>query len=149
VCPLMRLVPGVRGNTSGDRRWSDPVWKSTAIPPLPRPLPLAVSPAIVAGVMAQRQPKQPRFKSALPPQLAAVNLHAAGIDGGAEAHAERQRWTDPPGEGTSSERSTSTLTVHPAAPSILLVLVRDRHAAISPCRLPDYRTLHSEMPVKT
>jgi hypothetical protein len=48
-----------------------------------------------------------------------------------------------------SERSTSPLTVHPAAPSILLVLVRDWHAAISPCRLPDYRKLHSEMPVNS
>jgi hypothetical protein len=48
-----------------------------------------------------------------------------------------------------SERSTSPLTVHPAAPSILLVLVRDRHAAISPCRLPDYRKRHSEMPVNS
>ena len=48
-----------------------------------------------------------------------------------------------------SERSTSPLTVHPAAPSILLALVRDRHAAISPCRLPDYRKLHSEMPVNS
>ena len=36
--------------------------------------------------MAQRKPKQVRLKSALPPQLAAVNLHAAGIDVGAEAH---------------------------------------------------------------
>jgi hypothetical protein len=92
VWPLMRLVPGVRGDTSGDRRWPDPVWKSTATPPLPRPLPLAVSPVIVVGVMAQRQPKQPRFKSALPLRLAAVNLHAAGIDVGSEAHDERQRW---------------------------------------------------------
>jgi hypothetical protein len=65
------------------------------------------------------------------------------------AAAEPQRWTDPPGEGTSSERSTSPLTVHPAAPSILLALVRDRHAAISPCRLPDYRKLHSEMQVNS
>ena len=46
------------------------------------------------------------------------------------AAAEPQRWTDPPGESTSSERSTSPLTVNPAAPSILLALVRDRHAAI-------------------
>jgi hypothetical protein len=65
------------------------------------------------------------------------------------AAAEPQRWTDPPGEGTSSERSTSPLTVHPAAPSFLLALVHDRHAAISPCRLPDYRKLHSEMPVNS
>ena len=36
--------------------------------------------------MAQRTPKQARSKPALPPQLAAVNLHAAGIDVGAEAH---------------------------------------------------------------
>jgi transposase len=36
--------------------------------------------------MAQRKPKQAHSKSALPPQLAAVNLHAAGIDVGAEAH---------------------------------------------------------------
>ena len=36
--------------------------------------------------MARRKPQQPRSKSALPPQLAAVNLHAAGIDVGAETH---------------------------------------------------------------
>ena len=36
--------------------------------------------------MARRKPQHPRPKSALPPQLAAVTLHAAGIDVGAEAH---------------------------------------------------------------
>jgi len=36
--------------------------------------------------MAPRQPQPPRATSALPPQLAAVTRHAAGIDGGAEAH---------------------------------------------------------------
>jgi transposase len=36
--------------------------------------------------MARRKPQHPRSQSALPPQLAAVNLHAAGIDVGAEAH---------------------------------------------------------------
>ena len=36
--------------------------------------------------MARRQPQHPRSQSALPPQLAAVNLHAAGIDVGAETH---------------------------------------------------------------
>ncbi len=36
--------------------------------------------------MAHRQPPQPRSQSALPPQLAAVNLHAAGSAVGAEAH---------------------------------------------------------------
>ena len=36
--------------------------------------------------MAQRKQKQARSKTTLPPQLAAVNLHAAGIDIGAEAH---------------------------------------------------------------
>ena len=36
--------------------------------------------------MAHRKPQHPRSQSALPPQLAAVNLHAAGIDVGAEAH---------------------------------------------------------------
>jgi hypothetical protein len=36
--------------------------------------------------MAHRKPQQPHAKSALPPQLAAVNLHAAGTDVGAEAH---------------------------------------------------------------
>ena len=35
---------------------------------------------------AQRKPKSSRSKPTLPPQLAAVNLHAAGIDIGAEAH---------------------------------------------------------------
>jgi hypothetical protein len=36
--------------------------------------------------MPQRKPQHPRSQSALPPQLAAVNLHAAGIDVGAAAH---------------------------------------------------------------
>jgi hypothetical protein len=36
--------------------------------------------------MARRKPQHPRSQSALPPQRAAVNLHAAGIDVGAEAH---------------------------------------------------------------
>ena len=86
LCPLMRWVLGARGDTSGDRRWPDPVWKSTVRWPLPRPLSLALSPVIVEVVMAQRKPKLVRSKPALPPQLAAVNLHAAGIDVGAEAH---------------------------------------------------------------
>jgi hypothetical protein len=38
------------------------------------------------ATMARRQPQHPRSQSALPPQLAAVNLHAAGIDVGAETH---------------------------------------------------------------
>ena len=36
--------------------------------------------------MALRKQKQARSKTTLPPQLAAANLHAAGIDVGAEAH---------------------------------------------------------------
>jgi transposase len=36
--------------------------------------------------MAQRKQKTSRSKTTLPPQLAAVNLHAAGIDIGAEGH---------------------------------------------------------------
>ena len=36
--------------------------------------------------MAQRKQQRSRSTPALPPQLAAVNLHAAGIDIGAEAH---------------------------------------------------------------
>jgi transposase len=36
--------------------------------------------------MAHRRKLHPRSQPALPPQLAAVNLHAAGIDVGAEAH---------------------------------------------------------------
>lgn len=36
--------------------------------------------------MAQRKQKHSRSTSPLPPQLASVNLHAAGIDVGAEAH---------------------------------------------------------------
>jgi hypothetical protein len=35
--------------------------------------------------MARRKKSHPRTPSALPPQLAAVNRHAAGIDVGAEA----------------------------------------------------------------
>jgi transposase len=38
------------------------------------------------ATMAHRTPQQPRSTSTLPPQLAAVHLHAAGIDVGAEAH---------------------------------------------------------------
>jgi len=37
-------------------------------------------------MMAPRKPKATQATPALPPQLAAVNLHAAGIDIGAEAH---------------------------------------------------------------
>src|SRR5215470_7170055 len=37
-------------------------------------------------MMASRKPKAAQAPPALPPQLAAVNLHAAGIDIGAEAH---------------------------------------------------------------
>ena len=36
--------------------------------------------------MARRKPQHPRSQSALPPQLAAVHLPAAGIDVGAEVH---------------------------------------------------------------
>ena len=86
MCPCMRLVLGARGDTSGDRRCPDPVWKSTSTPPLPPPLPLSVFPVMREATMARRKPQQPRSKSALPPQLAAVNLHAAGIDVRAAAH---------------------------------------------------------------
>jgi hypothetical protein len=41
---------------------------------------------IVAVRMAQRKLQQARSKSALLPQRAAVNRHAAGLDVGAEAH---------------------------------------------------------------
>jgi transposase len=41
---------------------------------------------IMAATMAHRQQPPRRSQPALPPQLAAVNLHAAGIDVGAEAH---------------------------------------------------------------
>ena len=82
----MRLVLGARGDTSGDRRWPDPVRKRTFTQPLPRLRSVAVSHVIVEVVRAQRTPKLVRAKSALPPQLAAVNRHAAGLDVGAEAH---------------------------------------------------------------
>jgi hypothetical protein len=36
--------------------------------------------------MARHQPQQPRSQPALPPQLAAVTRHAAGLDVGADAH---------------------------------------------------------------
>jgi hypothetical protein len=42
--------------------------------------------AIVEVIMAPRKPKAAPATPALPPQLAAVHLHAAGIDIGAEAH---------------------------------------------------------------
>ena len=86
MCPLMRVVPGARGDTRGDRRCPDPVWKRTATPPLPPPLPRSVSPGMTEATMARRKPQQPRSQAALPPQLAAVTLHAAGIDVGADAH---------------------------------------------------------------
>jgi transposase len=41
---------------------------------------------IMEATMAHRKKPQRRSQPALPPQLAAVNLHAAGIDVGAEAH---------------------------------------------------------------
>jgi hypothetical protein len=56
------------------------------MPPLPPPRPLSVFPVMREATMAHRKPPQPRSTSALPPQLAAVNLHAAGIDVGAAAH---------------------------------------------------------------
>src|SRR5919201_847437 len=82
----MRLVPGARGDTSGDRRCPDPVWKSTSTPPLPPPLPLSVFLVLREATMAGRKRQRPRSNSARPPQLPAVNLHAAGIDVGAETH---------------------------------------------------------------
>ena len=39
LCPFVRLVPGARGDTTGDRRQPDPVWQSASISLLPRPLP--------------------------------------------------------------------------------------------------------------
>jgi hypothetical protein len=42
--------------------------------------------AIVEAAMAQRKQKKSQSKSSLPPQLATVNLHAAGIDVGADTH---------------------------------------------------------------
>jgi hypothetical protein len=86
MCPLMRLVPGARGDTSGDRLCLDPVWKSTSTPPLLPPLPWSVSPVMTEATMARRTPQHPRSQPALSPQLAAVNVHAAGIDVGAETH---------------------------------------------------------------
>jgi transposase len=41
---------------------------------------------IMEATMAHRKKPQRRSQPVLPPQLAAVNLHAAGIDVGAEAH---------------------------------------------------------------
>jgi hypothetical protein len=38
------------------------------------------------ATMAHRKKPHARSQPALPPQLAAVNLHAAGIDIGAEVH---------------------------------------------------------------
>src|SRR6266446_7996279 len=38
LCPFVRLVPGARGDISGDRLCPDPVWKSASISLLPRPL---------------------------------------------------------------------------------------------------------------
>jgi hypothetical protein len=86
VCPCLRLGPGARGDIRGDRPGPDPVWKRPATPPLPPPRRCAVSPGLPAVTMARRTLPQPRAKTVLPPQRAAVNLHAAGIDVGAEAH---------------------------------------------------------------
>ena len=54
-------------------------------PPLPHPLPL-VSSSLLEGARAPRQRKKSAPADALPPQRATVNLHAAGVDVGAEEH---------------------------------------------------------------
>ena len=46
----------------------------------------APPPPIVEMTMAPRQQNQARSTPTLPPQVAAANLHAAGLDVGAEAH---------------------------------------------------------------
>jgi hypothetical protein len=81
----MRWVPGARGDTSGYTPCPDPVWQSTATPPLPLPLPQSAFPVMTKATGAHRKQQQPHSTSALSQQRAAVNLHAAGIDVGAEA----------------------------------------------------------------
>jgi transposase len=66
---------------------------------------------MVEVVMAQRKPKPARSRSSLPPQLAAVNLHAAGIDIGAEAHYVAV----PPSDDPQSVRRFGSYTVDLAA----------------------------------
>jgi hypothetical protein len=104
VCPVRRLVPGARGDTRGDRRGPAPVWTRTVMPPLPSPLPLAVGPVLREATRARRQRPHPRSQAALPPQRAAVTLHAVGIDVGAEAHdvAVPPR-AEPPGRGVGAD----------------------------------------------
>jgi transposase len=85
----MRLAPGARGDTRGDRLCPDPVWKRAAMPQFPRALPQPLSSGWGEEARARSKPKTARAdtrRPPLPPQLAAVNLHAAGLDIGAEAH---------------------------------------------------------------
>ncbi len=39
VCPVVRLVPGSRGGTTGDRLPPEPVWQRASSSLRPRPLP--------------------------------------------------------------------------------------------------------------
>ena len=73
------------GDRVGDRLCPDPVEDSASILPLPRPLPLFPFP-ILEVAMAPRKRKNSAPAHALPPQLDTVNLHAAGVDVGAEEH---------------------------------------------------------------
>ena len=59
------------------------------MPQFPRSLPKPIIAGLGEEAMARSKPKTARADTrspTLPPQLAAVNLHAAGIDIGAEAH---------------------------------------------------------------
>ena len=105
-CPLMRWVPGARGDISGDRQCPDPVGQRTATPPRPPPLPRSVSPMRMEATRAPRKKPPRRAPPALPPHWAAVNLPAAGIDGGADAHAVAVPPSDDPPPGRRVGAST-------------------------------------------
>ena len=88
MCPLMRLVPGARGDTSGDRLCPDPVWKSTSTSPLPPPLPRSMSAIMTEATRAHRQKLHPRFHPHWPPSTCTPQGSTWGP--------KRMRWRCPP-----------------------------------------------------
>jgi transposase len=85
LCPSVRLVPGARGDTTGDRGPPAPVSQRASISLLPRPRP-HFSRWHCGGSHVPTHAETVAIHAPPPPQLAAVNLPAAGIDIGAAAH---------------------------------------------------------------
>jgi hypothetical protein len=77
------------------------------MPPLPPPRPLSMAASRPEATRAQRRKRHPRSQPARPPPWAAGNLHAAGIDVGAEAHAV----AGPPSDDPQSVRRGGASTV--------------------------------------